>query len=240
MINLNKNITNLHLNPLIIFKLKKLKFTKIGDLVMTSYPELFYTKLFTDEELNDIQNSLTKIGIDYISEINLSNISYLQKDLLSFSFKEYQKKLYQNHHKKYNENKIEPLRYSDCIYIVKYLLFMYKQLYSKKLEPDTKVILNNFLNKYPYMTIADFVDIHLNNIDDEIIILIGDILGLPINSKLSYSEMIVRENKIFNQENVQSEKIDLYIENFSSEEAIQNFINNSKAKTFRKTITNNH
>ena len=46
---------------------------------MTSYPELFYTKLFTDEELNDIQNSLTKIGIDYISEINLSNISYLQK-----------------------------------------------------------------------------------------------------------------------------------------------------------------
>lgn len=235
MINLDKNITSLHLNPLIIFKLKKLEFAKLGDLVMTSYPELFYTKLFTSSELNDIQNSLTKIGLDYISEMNLNNISYLQKDLLNFSFKEYQNQLCQMHHKKYNENKIEPLRYSDSIYIVKYLLFMYKNLYSKKIEPDTKVILENFLNKYPYMTIADFVGIHLNNIDDDIIGLISDILGLPINSRLSRSEMIIRENRIFNQEDVQSEKINSYIENFSTEDNIKNFINNSKGKTLKKT-----
>lgn len=119
MINLNKNIINLHLNPLIIFKLKKLEFTKIGDLIMTSYPELFYTKLFTNEQLESIQNSLNKLCLDYVSEIDLSNISYLKKELLSFCFNEYQEKLYQNHHKTYDETKIEPLIYSDSINIVK-------------------------------------------------------------------------------------------------------------------------
>ena len=240
MINLNKNIINLHLNPLIIFKLKKLKFTKIGNLLMTSYPELFYTKIFTEEELNDIQNSLNKLCLDYVSEINLSNISYLKKELLSFCFNEYQEKLYQNHHKTYDETKIEPLIYSDSINIVKKLLFMYEQTYSKKIEPDTKILLDNFLKKYPYMTIADFVDIYPNEIDLSIINLIGEVLGLPINRKLSHDRLIARENRIFNQENVQSEKIQLYIDNFSSNEKIENFIKKSKGKTLKKTITKNH
>lgn len=240
MINLNKNIINLHLNPLIIFKLKKLEFTKIGDLIMTSYPELFYTKLFTNEQLESIQNSLNKLCLDYVSEIDLSNISYLKKELLSFCFNEYQEKLYQNHHKTYDETKIEPLIYSDSINIVKKLLFMYEQTYSKKIEPDTKILLDNFLKKYPYMTIADFVDIYPNEIDLSIINLIGEVLGLPINRKLSHDRLIARENRIFNQENVQSEKIQLYIDNFSSNEKIENFIKKSKGKTFKKTITKNH
>ena len=207
---------------------------------MTSYPELFYTKIFTEEELNDIQNSLNKLCLDYVSEIDLSNISYLKKELLSFCFNEYQEKLYQNHHKTYDETKIEPLSYSDSINIVKKLLFMYEQTYSKKIEPDTKILLDNFLKKYPYMTIADFVDIYPNEIDLSIINLIGEVLGLPINRKISHDRLIARENRIFNQENVQSEKIQLYIDNFSSNEKIENFVNNSKGKTFKKTITKNH
>lgn len=234
MINLNKNITSLNLTPLIIFKLKKLEFTKIGDLVMTSYPELFYTKLFSNKELATIQNSLTQIGLDYISEIDLTNIPYLKKNLLIFNFKEYQKQLYKIHHEKYDENKIEQLKYSDPIYIVKYLLFMYEQLYSNKITPDTKVLLDNFLKKYPYMTIADFVYIRSNDIDSKIIDLIDDILGLPINSKLSYIQMLDRENSIFNRETVASEKIQSYIENFSSEKAVEDFINNTKRKNPKK------
>lgn len=117
---------------------------------------------------------------------------------------------------------------------------MYEQTYSKKIEPDTKILLDNFLKKYPYMTIADFVDIYPNEIDLSIINLIGEVLGLPINRKLSHDRLIARENRIFNQENVQSEKIQLYIDNFSSNEKIENFIKKSKGKTFKKTITKNH
>ena len=73
---------------------------------MTSYPELFYTKLFTNEQLESIQNGLINIGLDYVSEINLSNFSYLKKVLLSFCFIEYQQKLYKNHNKIYDETKI--------------------------------------------------------------------------------------------------------------------------------------
>ena len=72
MIDLNNKITKLDLKPIIIFKLQKLKYTELGHLVTASYSELFYTHIFTNSELEEIQKALNKQGIDFMNEINLS------------------------------------------------------------------------------------------------------------------------------------------------------------------------
>lgn len=222
MISLNKKITFLKLNPLIIFKLQKIKLTKIGQLMMLSYPELLYTNYFNEEELNAIQNSLINLGLNYSHEIDLNNIPYLRKELIRFNFKEYQDNLYQMHH---NENKnIEPLRYSDSLAIIKNMLFLYEQLTHQNIHPDQKILLKNFLDSHPYTTIADFVDINPNKIDQNTIDLISQILGIKLNDSLSHDEIIKRENQIFNQENLHTERLDSYINNFSSDEKIEKFI----------------
>lgn len=235
MIKLDQKILNLKLNPIIIFKLQKLHFTKIGHLVMSSYPELLYTHIFTYQELEDIQNSLINIGLNYVSEIKLENIPHLKKELMKFNFDEYQKNLYTAHHKKYDENQIEQLKYSDSISLVKYLYFLYGQLYSKEFHVDTKMVLDNFLKSHPYMTIADFVYIHTNSIDEKVIELISNILGLPINSKLPYNETFTRENQIFNKENVQTENLKTYEQTFSKKQNIEEFINQNKPKVLKKS-----
>ena len=232
MIDLNKNIITIINNPEIIFKLKKIKITKLGHLVMTSYPELLYTHIFKNKELDIIKQNLTSKGLNYINEIQIND--KLQKDLLKFSFEEYQKFISKCHHKKYNPSKIAHLRYTDPLKTVKYLTFMYEQLYNTPITPDIKILLTEMLTRYSYTTIADFVDIKPNSIDINVINLIAKILGTPLNSNFSHNQKVKRENQIFNHENVESATINAYIQNFSSDTNIATFINNSKSKTLIK------
>ena len=60
------------------------------------------------------------------------------------------------------------------------------------------------------MTIADFVDIKPYPIDVDIVKTIITLLDLPLNGDLPYSEMINRENQIFNRENVHTNIIQAY------------------------------
>ena len=239
MANLNKKITSQDLAPFIILKLKKLNITKLGHIFMSSRRELFYTRIFTNDELNEIQDSLNKQGLDFINELNLSKISYLKREIIRFNFSEYQQLLYSSHLKEYDETKIEPLMYSDSINVVKYLYPIYRQLYLENTNSLQKeqITLNNFLNNHPNMTIADFVDIKPGSIDADIIKTISTLLGLPLNCELEYSEMINRENQIFNCEIVQTDAIQTYeyITSLNDKEMDQYLKSKTKSKQYIKS-----
>lgn len=235
---LSKKITRTNLSPFITIKLRKLNFTKLGHLVMSSYPELFYTHLFTNSELNEIQNSLNREGLDFIFEMNLDKITYLRREIIKFNFNEYQNLLYESHLKEYDETKIEPLMYSDSLFVIKYLFPIYRQIYiedTNKFQKD-KVAINNYLNNHPSMTIADFVDItpHSGNIN--IVQIISTILDLSLNCEMSYSEMIDRENKIFNCESVDTDTIKTYeyIARLNDEDMDKYLKGKSKGKQYIK------
>ena len=239
---LSKKITRTNLSPFITIKLRKLNFTKLGHLVMSSYPELFYTHLFTNSELNEIQNSLNREGLDFIFEMNLDKIPYLRREVVRFNFNEYQTSLYESHLKEYDETKIEPLMYSDPLYIVKYFFQIYRQLYPEEVscfEADKQLALNIFLKDHPGMTIADFVDIKPYPIDVDIIKTISTLLDLPLNDDLPYSEMINRENQIFNRENVHTNIIQAYeyIAHLN-DEAMDKYLKDEKSKQYTKKLTN--
>lgn len=231
MLDLNQKITKINLNLLTIIKLKKLNFTKVGHLVMSSYPELFYTNLFTNSELQEIQNSLNKQGLDFIFEMNLSENSSLKEEIIKFSFSEYQKLLYDSHLKKYDKTKIEPLMYSDSLYVVKYFFQIYRQMHPENInnfEADKQVLLNTFLKEHPGMTIADFVDLKPTIINLEILKTISTLLGLPLNCELPYSKMISRENQIFEKASVQTDIIQAYEHTVSLKDEDINYLQNKQ------------
>lgn len=239
MANLNKKITSQDLAPFIILKLKKLNITKLGHIFMSSRQELFYTRIFTNDELNEIQDSLNKQGLDFINELNLSKISYLKREIIRFNFSEYQQLLYSSHLKEYDETKIEPLMYSDSLSVTKYLFPIYRQIYSEdtKKFQDDKITLNTFLNNHPSMTIADFVDIKPYLDEIPAVQTISSILNLPLNCELEYSEMIARENKIFNRENVHTDAIQTYeyIASLNDEDMDKYLKGESKGKQYKKS-----
>ena len=240
MANLNQKLTRTNLSPFITIKLKKLNFTKLGHLVMSSYPELFYTHLFTNAELNEIQNSLNREGLDFIFEMNLSKIPYLRREVIRFNFNEYQNSLYEFHLKEYDETKIEPLMYSDPLCVVKYFFPIYRELHPEEVsafQADKQIALKNFLKGHPGMTIADFVDIKPDSIDVDIITTISTLLDLPLNCDLPYSEMIERENQIFNRENVHTDAIQTYeyIASLSDEDMNKYLKSETKSKQYIKS-----
>ena len=202
---LNKSIYTLKLNPLLICTLDKLEYTKIGHLVMASYPELLFTNCFNDEEINEIRNSLIDKNLNFITEIKDPK---LECELIKFNFNEYQNMLKKAHHTK--EKNIEKIRYSDLIKIVKPLYYLYTKLYQNNYYLDEKILLNNFIKTHPYLTIADFVCLNENLVDSDTLKLIGNILGTPINYYLKIEEIMERENKIFARENIQNEIVQGY------------------------------
>ena len=238
MIDLNKDISHLELNPLIVNKLQQLHINKLGDLVATSYPELFHTHAFADEELEEIKNVLNDQSLDFIDEINLDNIIYLKRDIIKYAFSVYQKDLYYFHIKKYDENQVEPLHYSYPLYIANYLFTLYKLLHPEEKDnfsSYSKISLNKFLTAHPHMTISSFVDIKKYPKDADAISQISTILGLPLNSELPFSEMIERENKIFAGENVQSATIQMYEDIATLDnENLDNYLK-SQVKTLTKS-----
>ena len=241
MIDLNNKITKLDLKPIIIFKLQKLKYTELGHLVTASYSELFYTHIFTNSELEEIQKALNKQGMDFMNEINLSKILYLKKEIIKFNLNEYQKHLHEAHLKSYDKTQIEPLMYSDSLYIVKFLYYIYKELNflnKKTFQADSKMALNSFLQNHPNMTIADFVDLKPNSVDGDTIKIISAILELPLNYELPHSLMIDRENQIFNHENVQSSMVQAY-EYIASldDEALEDYLKQEKEPQYIKKLT---
>ena len=150
--------------------------------------------------------------------------------------------LYESHLKEYDETKIEPLMYSDPLYVVKYFFPIYRELYPEEVscfEADKQVALNKFLKDHPGMTIADFVDIKPYPIDVDIIKTISTLLDLPLNCDLPYSEMINRENQIFNRENVHTNIIKTYeyIAHLN-DEAMNKYLKDEKSKQYTKKLTN--
>lgn len=242
MVKLNQKTTTLNLPTFIILKLKKLNFTKLGHIFMSSYQELFYTHLFTSNELNEIQACLNNQGLDFINEMNLSKIPYLKRDIIRFNFGEYQQLLCSAHLKEYDETEIEPLMYSDSLFVIKYLFPIYRQIYledTNKFQKD-KVAINNYLNNHPSMTIADFVDITPHSSNINIVQIISTILDLSLNCEMSYSEMIDRENKIFNCESVDTDTIKTYeyIARLNDEDMDKYLKGKSKGKQYIKKLTN--
>lgn len=208
---------------------------------MSSYKELSYTHLFTNDELNEIQKSLNGQSLDFISEMNLSKIPYLKRKVIKFNFSEYQNLLYTSHFKEYDETKIEPLMYSDSLKVVKYLFPIYRQIYlEKKIKFEEDMIeLNKFLNNHPSMTVADFVDMDPYSDNINTIKNISTSLGLPLNCELSYSDMLARENKIFNRERVYSEVIQIYeyIASLNDEEIDSYLKNETSGRQYKKKLT---
>lgn len=157
MIDLNENISELNLNHTIIKKLNALNMNKIGHLATSSYDELFYTQLFTNNELAEIQTCLTEQGIDSTDKMDLNALIDFKREKIRFIFSEYQKALSKYRSQKYDKSKIIYLKYDDPIYIVEYFYLLSNEInIQNPYDQETKIALNNFLINHPTMTIEDF------------------------------------------------------------------------------------
>ena len=213
MIDLNENVSELNLNPTIIKKLNALNMNKIGHLATSSYDELSYTQLFTNNELAEIQTCLTEQGIDSNDKMDLDALIDFKREKIRFIFSEYQKALYKYRSQNYDKNKILYLKFDDPLYIVEYFYLLSNEInIQSSYGSEIKMALNNFLINHPTMTIEDFLDVDINSNNQDIIKLISQILVLPLNCEIPAADMVSRSNNILNYSYVFSNKIQEYVD----------------------------
>lgn len=213
MIDLNENVSELNLNPTIIKKLNALNMNKIGHLATSSYDELSYTQLFTNNELAEIQTCLTEQGIDSNDKMDLDALIDFKREKIRFIFSEYQKALYKYRSQNYDKNKILYLKFDNPLYIVEYFYLLSNEInIQSSYGSEIKMALNNFLINHPTMTIEDFLDVDINSNNQDIIKLISQILDLPLNCEITAADMVSRSNNILNYSYVFSNKIQEYVD----------------------------
>ncbi len=237
MIDLNKDISQLTQNSIIIYKLKKLNITKLGHLFLSSHSELLYSELFTVDQLNNIEQILKSQSLDYIYNMNLDNINYLKRKAIRFNLNTYQNILSSFH---LLNSGSEPLYYSDSIAVAKPLFHIYRLINeTKDLNPTVAILLNQYLFQHPMMTIADFVDINPNLLDEIQVRTIAKVLGISFNRELPYEEMFKQENKVFNGDTVQNEQLDIYqMLSTLTDEELENYLKEKPTKKLTKSLTN--
>ena len=104
---------------------------KIGHLATSFYDELFYTQLFTNNELAEIQTCLTEQGIDSNDKMDLDALIDFKREKIRFIFSEYQKALSKYQSQEYDKNKILYLKFDDPLYIVEYFYLLSNEIILK-------------------------------------------------------------------------------------------------------------